>query len=114
MSVLNATILRVDAQGTPDAGGDVSFVNGAAIAIRATMYGVRSSDRVTLGAIIKDASASLLVRKSVIPAGLAIETDYRLVASQDTEPQKTYRVVFKRAWIKGSLSSWELFLQELS
>jgi hypothetical protein len=114
VSILNATILRVDVPSAPDAGGDVTFANGSAISIRCTQFAVRSQDKFRLGAVINDATATLLVRKSVLPAGLAIEKDYRLVTMQDTEPQKTYRVVAKEAWIKGALSSWQLFLQELT
>lgn len=114
MSVLNATILRVDTPGTPDAGGDASFTNGSSVAVRCTMYAVLSTDRVKLGARINDATATLLVRKIALPGGLAIEKDDRVLAQLDTEPQKTYRVVWKQPWIKGALSSHQLFLQEIA
>lgn len=119
MSVLivNARVTRVDAPAAPSVSGEPAWTNGAAIAVEATLDQPTGSQKLALGADIKDATAVLYVLWSEMPAAGSIVAGYRVVANLIVEGvdlgSVNYRVLKRSQFVFEELTHLQMFLEEL-
>jgi hypothetical protein len=111
----NCTVVGITSPGASTPGGSVTFPASTAIAVPAVIDQVRYSRRVTLGAVIQDATAALFLLKDKLPAGVKPKRgdEVRLVLKDGT-PQTMLAEYVSDFEMDGGLSHYEVFLRDLS
>lgn len=115
MATDNATLDAIAAAGTPTPAGDATFGTPTVLspAAECSFQNVKYSQRVSLGALIKDATAVLYVRKSQLPAGVAPKKGNELKVTPVGSTQQVMVADHVIDWPSGGpLAHYEIFLRE--
>lgn len=90
--IVNATLLRIDARGTPDPLGRESWTTGPELALACCVTEPTVGQTRRLGATIQDATVAIYLLESTL-AGRAIEPGDRLMAAPRSRPAGLYQVI---------------------